>query len=509
GGGGGGGAMGGGGNGNGNGGGDGYIISGGGYLFSKEEHRYHGTAQGMMEMGGMSGYYLHGPMMGSMSMMGTGMGGSMGSGGGSGGGGSGGGGGGMGGMGGMGGSSSSSNLSAMTSGGGNGVGSMGGVGMMGVGGLNGLGDDGIDVMKEAVVHGSLFMIEQLLNYGVNILSNQITELIGLILEFREFPSHLIQASVLDLLPQIAWQFRHDFIKEDLFARSIAHLCKCIKSYYSRLGELAFQSIGKIAIATRSAMVDWLPALMKSIKDCIRQLQTHEQSSMNIHNSMSQGGVNAHMMSSMEMGWTYVGHGYGTSADDNFIIVGQKPKTIRKMFEPALKCIAMLACAVGDDMWPYMTELLEWMFTCGLSAQLLKTLSAVYTHVHSARSVIEDRLSRIVWTITVQNAHGTIMGGSDIVRSRYALSSSSVHNDEKTAELPPHLLKVGVVGIEQKLNSHSVMYHNTNTSHSSTTNESSATFGNTPEINMYLLNASDLTQLLKAAEQVLGPSYLPF
>jgi len=151
------------------------------------------------------------------------------------------------------------------------------------------------------------------------------------------------------------------------------------------------------------------------------------------------------------------------------------------------------------MWQYIPELLECMFTCGLSAQFLKTLFAVYTYVHSARSMIEDRLSRIVWTIVVQNAHGTIMGGTDVLCSRFPISSITTV-EEKYAETSSHTTKVGVFGIEHLAK---------NTTQSNNQNEGPILYNNTAQINMYLLNASDLTQLLKAAEYVLGPSHLSF
>ncbi|ETO06129.1 hypothetical protein RFI_31267 [Reticulomyxa filosa] len=107
---------------------------------------------------------------------------------------------------------------------------------------------------------------------------------------------------------------------------------------------------------------------------------------------------------MEMGPTYVGHDYCTSADDNH---SQNIRTCDQVY------LYVCLCIVND-----IDQLFEWMFNIqplGPTAQ------------------DTDSLPIIVWIITVQNAHVTIMKGSSIVCSYYVLSSSS--------KLTPHLIKL--------------------------------------------------------------------
>ncbi len=226
---------------------------------------------------------------------------------------------------------------------------------------------------ECVIHGSLLVVGELLEYGGEILAQDIQNTTRAILKYSEHKSKLVQSTVIELLPKIAKKFATEF--ELLLAPSITYLCRCIRKHYVHFGEAAFESAGKIALAIHKPFKNFLADFIKLISDTISSLQSQISSnSSNVSNGSS-------------------------------------------IYRPALKCIGMLACAVEKDLSRYAPQLIEQIFSCGLSNQLLKTLSRIYTHVPSSRQMIQERLSKIVWTILLQNAHGrprpsTGHGGED-------------------------------------------------------------------------------------------------
>ncbi len=95
---------------------------------------------------------------------------------------------------------------------------------------------------ECVIHGSLLVVGELLEYGGEILAQDIQNTTRAILKYSEHKSKLVQSTVIELLPKIAKKFATEF--ELLLAPSITYLCRCIRKHYVHFGEGAFESAGQ-------------------------------------------------------------------------------------------------------------------------------------------------------------------------------------------------------------------------------------------------------------------------
>ncbi|KAI9303923.1 armadillo-type protein [Cunninghamella echinulata] len=190
------------------------------------------------------------------------------------------------------------------------------------------------------VHGSLLVMRELLLHAGMFMTNMYRDVCEITLRFKDSRDVLIRKTVVAIIPTLA-SYDPTTFAELYLRKSMSHLLNLLKK--DRDKRDAFITIGKVAIQVKSNMGPYLDATLTSIKDAL-------------------------------------------------MIKGRQRKEIE---QPVFICISMLATAVGQALTKYMHDLLDLMFSCGLSESLVSALSNIADRIKPLSPVIQDRLLNVI------------------------------------------------------------------------------------------------------------------
>jgi len=213
-----------------------------------------------------------------------------------------------------------------------------------------------------VVHGALLTLGELLNNELvhaslidpseRLLNPLFNELCELVLKYRDHKDRLIRRTVIVLLPRLAHYSPEPFVRgyADI---ALAHLLTCLRDVKQIPDRgTPFIAIGRIALAVGSHLAsDGLRSQLERIVAQVRDGLT----------PVTTGG-------------------------------GALGRSIKRPFVPeALSCVAMLSKAVGPALMEHMHELIDPMFSDGLSIMLTEALHAVAASIPALKPLLQERL----------------------------------------------------------------------------------------------------------------------
>ncbi|ORX99768.1 PtdIns-3-kinase tor2 [Basidiobolus meristosporus CBS 931.73] len=187
------------------------------------------------------------------------------------------------------------------------------------------------------IHGSLLAFLELLQHTGMFMHERYNEVGDNVLRFKDHRDILIRKTVLSLIPALAKYNPVEF-SDSYLHKSMNHLLGQLRK--DKDGSIAFTAIGEIAMAVGSNMSPYLDATIQAIKDGL----------------MASRG---------------------------------KSKTANEA--PMFQCISMLATAVGQALTKYMHDILDLIFSLGLSEPLQQALIDLSKNIPPLLPTIQDRL----------------------------------------------------------------------------------------------------------------------
>ncbi|KAJ7180725.1 phosphatidylinositol 3-kinase [Mycena filopes] len=195
---------------------------------------------------------------------------------------------------------------------------------------------GLRHAQPEIIHASLLAYRALILHGGMFMRDVFADAAEQILKFRQHRDTLIRKLVLTLIPALAAYDTETF--SDLYLKkSMQHLLSIMDKPPDR--DMAFTAIGYTAAAVKSDMKPYLDSTMHHIKLSLQ---------------------------------------------------AQKRKTAEAE-GPTFQCISMLAAAVGPALTKWLHDVLELMFSCGLSEPLRDALVAIATNIPPFLKIIQGRL----------------------------------------------------------------------------------------------------------------------
>ncbi|KNC98625.1 uncharacterized protein SPPG_06307 [Spizellomyces punctatus DAOM BR117] len=190
------------------------------------------------------------------------------------------------------------------------------------------------------IHGSLLTLRELISQKGMYPQEKYKGLCESVLKYKDHRDGLVRRTVILMIPSLAQFDAADFVAAYLNG-CMAYLLSQLKKDRDR--SAAFIAIGKVAIAVGSSIGPYLDGTLQNIKDGLnikgRGRVTHEA--------------------------------------------------------PIFQCISMLAQAVGPALTKYMHDLLEQMFSGGLSEPLRQALVDLSVYIPPLLSIIQERLLNLL------------------------------------------------------------------------------------------------------------------
>ncbi|KAJ9175070.1 hypothetical protein P3X46_013654 [Hevea brasiliensis] len=183
------------------------------------------------------------------------------------------------------------------------------------------------------IHGSLLAVGELLRNTGEFMMSRYREVAEIVLRYLEHRDRLVRLSITSLLPRIAHFLRDRFVTNYLTI-CMNHILAVLRLPAERGS--GFIALGEMAGALDGELVNYLPTIMSHIRDAIA------------------------------------------------------PRRDRPSLE-ALACVGNIAKAMGTVMEPYVRNLLEVMFSAGLSSTLVEALEQITLSIPSLLPSIQDRL----------------------------------------------------------------------------------------------------------------------
>lgn len=190
------------------------------------------------------------------------------------------------------------------------------------------------------IHGSLLTTRELLqNTGGKdgLFKDRYTSICEVIIKHKDHRDSLVRRSVISLMPLVA-SFNPELFAAQYLSTGMVYLLGQLKKDKER--SFAFIAIGEVAIAVRSNINQYLDAILQNIKD-----------------SLTPKGRNRSISNEA----------------------------------PVFQCISMLARAVGQALTKHMHQLLEQMFSTGLSESLTIALVDLAQHIPPLLPSIQEKL----------------------------------------------------------------------------------------------------------------------
>ncbi|KAJ3037894.1 phosphatidylinositol kinase- protein kinase tor1 [Rhizophlyctis rosea] len=186
------------------------------------------------------------------------------------------------------------------------------------------------------IHGSLLTLRELLNQKGTYPQDKYKELCETVLKYKDHRDSLVRRTVILTIPTLA-NFEHDAFVTMYLNGCMSFLLTQIKKDRER--SAAFIAIGKVAMVVGSNMCPYLDVTLINIREAL---------SVKVKNRASQDA-------------------------------------------PVFQCISMLAVAVGPALTKYMHELLDQMFSAGLTEPLRQALVDLSAHILPLLPAIQERL----------------------------------------------------------------------------------------------------------------------
>ncbi|KDP44557.1 hypothetical protein JCGZ_16390 [Jatropha curcas] len=183
------------------------------------------------------------------------------------------------------------------------------------------------------IHGSLLAVGELLRNTGEFMMSRYREVAEIVLRYLEHRDRLVRLSITSLLPRIAHFLRDRFVTNYLTI-CMNHILAVLRIPAERGS--GFIALGEMAGALDGELVNYLPTIMSHIRDAIA------------------------------------------------------PRRDRPSLE-ALACVGNIAKAMGPVMEPYVRNLLDVMFSAGLSSTLVEALGQITISIPSLLPTIQDRL----------------------------------------------------------------------------------------------------------------------
>lgn len=201
-------------------------------------------------------------------------------------------------------------------------------------------DHGLKSGNADVIHGSLLAYRALLLKAGMFMHEKYRGACELVLRYKDHRDSLIRRMVVALIPTLASYNPVEFTSTYL-QKSMSHLLAQLKKERDR--SFSFIAIGEVAIAVKAAMTPYLDAVLSNVRE----------------------------------GLSIKGRG--------------KRENEAAIFQ----CISMLATASGQALRPHMHELLDIMFSCGLSEPLRKALVDLAHYIPPLLPTIQERLLNLL------------------------------------------------------------------------------------------------------------------
>ncbi|CAN1141584.1 Serine/threonine-protein kinase TOR [Linum perenne] len=183
------------------------------------------------------------------------------------------------------------------------------------------------------IHGSLLAVGELLRNTGEFMMSRYREVAEIVLRYLEHRDRLVRLSITSLLPRIAHFLRDRFVTNYLTI-CMNHILAVLRQPAERGS--GFIALGEMAGALDGELVHYLPTIMSHLRDAIA------------------------------------------------------PRRGRPSME-ALACVGNIAKAMGPSLEPHVRNLMDVMFSAGLSSTLVESLEQITDSIPSLLPIIQDRL----------------------------------------------------------------------------------------------------------------------
>jgi FKBP12-rapamycin complex-associated protein len=195
------------------------------------------------------------------------------------------------------------------------------------------------------IHGSLLIYLQLLDSAGMFMKDSYRDACDVVLRLKDHRDPGIRRLTTKMIPSLAKYSPTEFMGSYLH-KFMMHLQAQLKKKDAEERGAAFKAIGDVALASGSHMGPYLDAILASIKE-----------------GLSMKGRNRAQRAEQEA--------------------------------PIFECISMLATAVGQALTKYMHELLDLIFSCGLSVKLTQALVDLSHYIPPLLPTIQERLLNMI------------------------------------------------------------------------------------------------------------------
>ncbi|MES1911661.1 MAG: hypothetical protein MHM6MM_004060, partial [Cercozoa sp. M6MM] len=248
------------------------------------------------------------------------------------------------------------------------------------------------------LHGALLILGELLRgSGDGFMSARYKDTMDLVLRFRRHSDQRVKLAVIELVPQLAAFSPSVFVKSwlhpcgDFLSEHVQRDVKLGRSSKERdkvadalgLQTAAFLSMGRLALAVNTHMEQWL---VPTVRYCRNRL-LHVSQLLQLIGTSSSSSVVPSLSRSKSV----------TSVQSEALLA-------QELAAPALRCLSMLAEALGPRMQGPVVGVVDLLFADGQGALLLfnetfvQTLQRLVRFIPELLGLIQDRLLRVVTDI---------------------------------------------------------------------------------------------------------------
>ncbi|KAH9264533.1 hypothetical protein BASA83_012004 [Batrachochytrium salamandrivorans] len=196
--------------------------------------------------------------------------------------------------------------------------------------------NGLKMSSSDAIHGSLLALRELLIHAPKFVEGRYTEVCEIVLRYREHRETLIRQTIIQIIPDLALfdpvQFANNYL-----GVYVGYLLMQIKR--DKEHSMAFLAIGRVGMAVGRGIVDYLDAILTSVKDTLK-------AQSKLRDEVSAG---------------------------------------------PFQCISLLAISVGPALTKHIQGLLDYMFTGDLTEPFCQALVDLSTHIPQLLPVIQGRL----------------------------------------------------------------------------------------------------------------------
>ena len=221
-----------------------------------------------------------------------------------------------------------------------------------------------------IIHGSLLVINELLQHTNNYYTHRFNELAELIYSYQYNTNILIQRTVISLMPKLA-KLNTELFIELYLNQSIQYLIQSINNIHCR--DVTFITLGELSLAINDAILPVLPIVIQHIR--------HSLTNDNLYAQYNQ-----------------LNHNTNTNQKSNNKLLRNRVRSNNTV----LQCIGMLCQALKTKLLPYTTQLIQSMFSIGLTAQLIDSLIDVCTNIPQLLPTVQEQLLHTIHDVLIDN-----------------------------------------------------------------------------------------------------------